>query len=63
MIGKEIKKLILDSGLKCWQVAYAYGLSDGNFSRRLRRPFSEEETQRIQEIIEKLKKEGGAENA
>lgn len=54
MSGKEIKKLILDSGLKCWQVAYAYGLSDGNFSKKLRRPFSEEETQRIQEIIENL---------
>ena len=42
MTGKEVKKMIAESGLKCWQVAEAWGLCDSNFSRRLRKPFSEE---------------------
>jgi len=57
MSGAEIKKAILEAGLKIWQVAYAYGLTDGNFSRKLRKDFSEEETQKVFNIIEKLKNE------
>lgn len=55
MTGAEVKKLILDSGLKCWQVAELWGLNDGNFSRRLRKPFNEQECERINGIIEELK--------
>lgn len=59
MTGQEIKSLILNSGLKCWQVAYEWGISDGNFSRKLRRPFNESEVKRVRDIIAKLKEEGG----
>lgn len=59
MTGAEVKALILNSGLKCWQVAYEWGISDGNFSRKLRRPFNENEVKRVQEIIDKLKYGGG----
>lgn len=54
MTGKEAKKMIVESGLKCWQVAEAWGLCDSNFSRRLRKPFSDEEICRLKEIIENL---------
>ena len=47
MTGAEIKQLILDSGVYCWQVAERLGLNDGNFSRRLRKPFSADEIERI----------------
>lgn len=62
MTGEEVKKLIFSNGLKCWQVAYAWGVSDGDFSRKLRKPFNEEEIQKLYGIIEKLKTEinGGA---
>ena len=60
MTGAEVKNLILKSGLKCWQVAAEMGMNDDNFSRRLRKPFSETETDRVRGIIEKLK---GYENA
>lgn len=62
MLGNEVKELIKSNGLKCWQVAYAWGLSDGNFSRKLRKPFNEEETQKLYDIVERLKTEqnGGA---
>ncbi len=57
MTGKEVKKMIVESGLKCWQVAEAWGLCDSNFSRRLRKPFSEEEICRLKEIINNLSKQ------
>ena len=56
MSGAEIKKTILDNGLKLWQVAYALGITDGNFSRKLRKDFTESETEQIFAIIEELKK-------
>lgn len=57
MSGTEIKKRILAAGLKIWQVAYAFGCTDGNFSRKLRRDFSDADTERVLSIIEKLKAE------
>ncbi len=57
MTGSEIKKLVLDSGLKLWQVAERWGLTDGNFSRRLRKPFNASEVERIKEIIADIKSE------
>lgn len=57
MTGSEIKKLILDSGLKLWQIAERWNLTDSNFSRRLRKPFNENEVKRIKEIIADIKRE------
>lgn len=55
MTGAEVKQLILDNGLKCWLVAELWGLNDGNFSRRLRKPFNEQECEKIKNIISELK--------
>lgn len=55
MTGTEIKQRILDANLKIWQVAYAFGITDGNFSRKLRKDFSEADTQKVLRIIEELK--------
>lgn len=55
MSGKEIKELIISAGLKLWQVAEAYGCTDSTFSKKLRGTFTEDETNRIKSIIEKLK--------
>ncbi len=60
--GLQIKLLILENGLKLWQVAERLNINEGNFSRRLRRPFSEEETQRILDIIAKIKAERSESN-
>lgn len=57
MSGAEVKKRILAAGLKIWQVAYVFGVTDGNFSRKLRKDFSEEDTEKVLSIIEKLKAE------
>lgn len=42
MKAKEIKELIKSIGLKQWNVAEFYGISEGNFSRLLRKDPSEE---------------------
>lgn len=55
MSGSDVRKLILDSGLKLWQIAEWWGLTDGNFSRRLRKPFNANEVERIKEIIADIK--------
>lgn len=55
MNGQDVKQLILDNGLKIWQVAYAFGITDGNFSRKLRKDFSEADTERVLKIIDELK--------
>lgn len=54
MQGCEIKEYIRHNGVKLWQVAFALGMTDGNFSRRLRKPFSKAEFRRIEEIVEKI---------
>lgn len=56
MTGNEVKALILSKNLKCWQVAEAWGITDGNFSRKLRKPFTEDEVNKLNQIIEKLTK-------
>lgn len=55
MSGSEIREKILGAGLKLWQVAYTYGTTDSNFSRLLRKDFTEEQTNKILSIIEELK--------
>lgn len=57
MENQRIREAATAAGVKLWQIAEAYGLSDGNFSRKLRRELPEEEQKRILKIIEELKKE------
>ena len=56
MSGNEVKQVIKDSGLKGWEVAYAWGMTDGNFSRKLRKPFSDDDVKKLHEIIRALTK-------
>lgn len=55
MSGAEIKEEFQRAGLKVWQVAYAYGVTDSNFSRLLRKEFTDEQTEKILSIINELK--------
>ena len=56
MNGYEVRQMILSSGVRLWQVAEMFGMNDGNFSRRLRKPFNAAEVERVKEIIAELKK-------
>lgn len=53
----EIRTSIKDAGLKMWQVADKLNLNDGNFSRKLRKEFSETEKNKVYEVIQILLKE------
>lgn len=61
MNGTDVKRLILDGGVKLWQVAERWGLTDSNFSRRLRKPFNQNEVERIKGIVAEISAEQRAE--
>lgn len=54
MSGTEIRKKIIESGLKIWQVAEAYGVADTTFSKYLRKDFTKEDTEKLLNIISEL---------
>jgi len=37
MTGAEVKKMIMDNGIRLWAVAEQLGVSDNYFSRRMRK--------------------------
>lgn len=57
MSNKDIRTAAKEAGVFLWQVAAMYGISDGNFSRKLRRELPMEEKKRILGIIETLAQE------
>lgn len=57
MANEHIKQAARESGVKLWQVAERWGCTDGNFSRKLRRPFSPADERRALEIIDEIRKE------
>ena len=52
-----VREAALRNGILLWEVADALGMSDGTFSRKLRKEFSQEETQKVLSIIERLAQE------
>ena len=57
MSNKDIRAAAKEAGVFLWQIAAMYGISDGNFSRKLRRELSMDEKKRILGIIEALAQE------
>ena len=57
MCNKEIREAARAAGVHLWQVAEAYGVTDGNFSRKLRREFSAAEKEKILGMIERIARE------
>lgn len=57
MYNKEIRNAAKNAGVHLWQVAAAYGINDGNFSRKLRQELPKEEKEKILTIINRLAQE------
>ena len=57
MCNTDIKEYARQKKVKLWQVAMAMDMQDSNFSRKLRIELSQEEKQRIKDIIDKLASE------
>lgn len=53
----SIRKKAKSCGICLWQIAAAYGISDGNFSRKLRQELSTEDQEKIMRIIDQLAQE------
>lgn len=51
MKNAKIKQLAKEKGIKLWQIAEVYGISDGNFSRLLRKDLPKEKEEKILLII------------
>lgn len=62
MRNQDIRCLIKSAGVKMWQVAELYGISDGNFSRKLRYELSPNDKTKIIEIINQLKEDSKNKN-
>lgn len=61
MNNADIRKAAKDAGVYLYEVAAAYGVNDGNFSRKLRWELPDDERSKILGIIFDLaKKKGGA---
>lgn len=57
MCNKEIREAAKNAGIHLWQVAAAYGINDGNLSRKLRQELPQEEKEKILAIINRLAQE------
>lgn len=52
----DVREAAKKAGVKLWQIADAIGITDGNFSRKLRKELPEDEKQKIFAIIDDLSK-------
>lgn len=57
MYNKGIRSAAKNAGVRLWEVAAAYGINDGNFSRKLRQELPQEEKEKILAIIDRLAQE------
>lgn len=53
----DIREAAKKAGVCLWEVAEAYGMNDGNFSRKLRKELPQEKKEKILEIIDRLAQE------
>lgn len=54
MKNQKIREAAKKAGVKLWEVAEALGITDGNFSRKLRRELPGEEQAQIIRIIQEI---------
>jgi DNA-directed RNA polymerase specialized sigma subunit len=54
--NQEIREAVRHAGLFLWEIAEAYGISDSNFSRLLRKELDADTKARIYSIIAELSK-------
>ena len=54
MKNKRIRDAAKAAGVKLWEIAAEFGITDSNFSRKLRRELPEPETQKALEIIKRI---------
>ena len=60
MFNQDIRQAAKEAGIMLWEIAEKYngGISDCNFSRKLRRELSKDEKEKIRAIITDLSAKG-----
>ena len=59
MKNLDVRRQAAVNGVKLWEIAEVLGITDSNFSRKLRKELPQEEKERIFGIIEELSREVG----
>lgn len=54
MCNADIREYAVKNNVRLWQVAQELNINDGNFSRKLRVELSQEEKQKLKDIIDNL---------
>lgn len=54
MCNQDIKEYASKNNVRLWQIANELGVNDGNFSRKLRKEFTEEKKLEVKQIIDKI---------
>lgn len=57
--NSDIRQAAFSSGVYLWEIAEAMGVTDGTFSRKLRRELDEKEKKEILKIIKIISKRKG----
>lgn len=55
--NQDIRSLAESKNVRMWQIADRYGLHEGNFSRKMRKPLSDADRERIISIINEIANE------
>ena len=55
MVNMEIREKAKKAGVCLWQIADVLGITDGNFSRKLRKELPEAEKEKVIKIIDGIK--------
>ncbi len=58
----KLKKYARDRGVKLWQIAERFGVSDVMFSKRLRHELSKEDAERFMKYVDDITAIGGEAN-
>lgn len=58
MVNQDIRRTAAANGVRLWQIAEAYGVTDSTLSKMLRRELPPEKKQEILEIINKIASQG-----
>lgn len=57
--NNELKFYAANNGVRLWQVAERFGITDAAFSRKLRKEFSKEDAERFKAYVDDLALQGG----
>ena len=59
MNNKELRLYAASKGVKLWQIAEKFGITDAAFSRKLRKEFSREDAERFKVYVDEIASKGG----